>query len=91
MIGIEESRQGNWIIVLSFIMAIMLTALPLPEWAVNWRPSWVAIVLIYWCMAVPDRVGILVAWFFRLITGCTTKYSIRAKRFGPDLDRIFHY
>ncbi len=67
MINIEESSQGNGIIVLSFIVAIMLTALPLPDWAVNWRPSWVAIVLIYWCMAVPDRVGIFVAWFLGLL------------------------
>jgi rod shape-determining protein MreD len=67
MIALEEPRQGNWIIVMSFIVAIMLTALPLPDWAVNWRPQWVAIVLIYWCMAVPDRVGIAVGWFLGLL------------------------
>ncbi len=67
MIGLEEPKQGNGIIALSFIFAIMLTALPLPEWAVNWRPAWVAIVLIYWCMAVPDRVGIFIAWFLGLL------------------------
>ncbi len=63
----QHSRQGNGIIVVSFVIAIMLTALPLPEWAVNWRPSWVAIVLIYWCMAVPDRVGVVVAWVLGLL------------------------
>ena len=62
MIAIEQTRQGNWIILLSFVIAIMLTAMPLPDWALNWRPAWVAIVLIYWCMALPDRVGIAVAW-----------------------------
>ena len=67
MIAIHQPRQGNWIIVISFIVAIMLTALPLPDWAVNWRPAWVAIVLIYWCMAVPDRVGIAVGWFLGLL------------------------
>lgn len=67
MISIEEQKQGNWIIVMSFIVAIMLTALPLPDWAVNWRPAWVALVLIYWCMAVPDRIGIAVGWFLGLL------------------------
>ena len=67
MIAIKEQKRGNWIIVMSFIVAIMLTALPLPDWAVNWRPAWVAIVLIYWCMAVPDRVGIAVGWCLGLI------------------------
>ena len=67
MIAIQQPKQGNWIIVMSFIIAIMLTALPLPDWAVNWRPAWVALVLIYWCMAVPDRVGVAVGWFLGLI------------------------
>lgn len=67
MIPLEKQKQGNWLIIASFIIAVMLTALPLPDWAVNWRPAWVALVLIYWCMAVPDRVGIAVAWFMGLI------------------------
>ncbi len=66
MIPIQQ-KQGNSIIIISFVVAVMLTALPLPDWAVNWRPAWVALVLIYWCMAVPDRVGISVAWFMGLI------------------------
>ncbi len=67
MIGLEEPKQGNGIIAMSSVVAIMLTALPLPDWAVNWRPAWVAIVLIYWCMAVPDRIGIFIAWFLGLL------------------------
>ncbi len=67
MIAIQQTQQGNWIIILSFVVAIMLMALPLSDWAVNWRPAWVAIVLIYWCMAVPDRVGIAVGWFLGLL------------------------
>ncbi len=67
MIELDIPKQGNGIIAISFIVAIMLTALPLPDWAVNWRPAWVAIVLIYWCMAVPDRIGIFIAWFLGLL------------------------
>ncbi len=67
MIPLHQPQQGNWLIVISFIIAVMLTALPLPNWAVNWRPAWVALVLIYWCMAVPDRVGIATAFFMGLI------------------------
>jgi rod shape-determining protein MreD len=40
----------------------MLMAMPLPAWAANWRPAWVAIVLIYWCLALPERVGVGIAW-----------------------------
>ena len=63
----KKSKKGNGIIAMSFIIAIMLTALPLPDWAVNWRPDWVTVVLIYWCMAVPDRIGIFIAWFLGLL------------------------
>jgi rod shape-determining protein MreD len=55
-------HHGSGVIVFSFIIALMLTAMPLPEWAINWRPAWVAMVLIYWCMALPHRVGIGVGW-----------------------------
>jgi len=67
MIPLREPKKGNELIVLSFIVAIMLTALPLPDWAVDWRPAWVALVLIYWCMAVPEHIGIGTAWFLGLI------------------------
>ncbi|MEM7408107.1 MAG: rod shape-determining protein MreD [Pseudomonadota bacterium] len=54
-------HHGGWVIFASFLMALVLTALKLPEWAVIWRPAWVALVLVYWCMAVPHRIGVAVA------------------------------
>jgi len=63
----KEKHHGSGIIVISFIIAIMLTAMPLPEWAINWRPAWVAMVLIYWCLALPHRVGIGVGWFLGIL------------------------
>lgn len=62
-----QHHHGGWIIVTSFIVAFMLTAMPLPAWAGNWRPIWVAMVLVYWCMALPDRVGIGIAWLLGLV------------------------
>ena len=51
-----------WVIALSFVVAFMLTAAPLPDWALPWRPAWIAMVLVYWCMALPERVGVLTGW-----------------------------
>ena len=56
-----------WVIALSFLAAFMLTATPLPEWALPWRPAWIAMVLVYWCMALPERVGVLTGWVIGLI------------------------
>lgn len=55
------------IIAISFLLAIVLTALPIPSWAMVWRPAWVALVLIYWCMAVPGRCGVATGWMVGLI------------------------
>lgn len=62
-----EKQAGGWVIVISLLIAFLLTALPLPDWANNWRPAWVAIVLIYWCMALPERIGIGLSWFSGLL------------------------
>lgn len=60
-------HNGGGVIITSFIVAYMLTAMPLPDWAVNWRPAWVTVVLIYWCLALPERVGIGIAWLAGVI------------------------
>jgi len=64
---IPRQHNGGAVIVFSFIIAYMLTAIPLPDWAANWRPAWVAMVLVYWCMALPERVGIGIAWMLGVL------------------------
>lgn len=59
--------RGLWAVALSLLVAFMLTTMPLPAWAGPWRPAWVAIVVIYWCLAMPERIGVLVAWLVGLL------------------------
>ncbi len=47
---------------LTLMLAFMLAALPLPDSLQAWRPAWVALVLIYWCIAIPERIGVFTAW-----------------------------
>jgi len=60
-------RHGGLIIIGSFLVAYALTIAPMPELARTARPEWVALVLIYWCMALPQRVGVGVAWMAGLV------------------------
>ena len=66
-------QQSRLVIATTFVIALLLTALPMPESAAIWRPAWVALVLIYWCMAAPERVGVAVGWmaglFLDVMTG----------------------
>lgn len=55
-------HSGGWVILLSFIIAFMLTSIPAPEWVDRLRPNWLCLVLIYWCMALPYRVGVGSGW-----------------------------
>jgi rod shape-determining protein MreD len=58
----RQGAHGIWVIVLSFLVAYLLAIVPFPEWAMNYRPEWVPMVLIYWVMALPYRMGIGSAW-----------------------------
>lgn len=58
--------DGGWFIVVSFMVAFVLTVFQLPvaapEFLAWLRPSWVALVLFFWVLAVPHRLGLIVAW-----------------------------
>lgn len=58
----------NWFgIIITLIVALVLTLLPMPEWTIWLRPAWVLMVLIYWAMIVPIRVSVGTAWSIGLI------------------------
>lgn len=67
MTGYKPSN-GAGIILLSFIIALMLTITPmpwaeqLPEWLNGLRPEWTALILLYWSLALPGKVGVGCGW-----------------------------
>ncbi|NQV70760.1 MAG: rod shape-determining protein MreD [Pseudohongiella sp.] len=63
----QARAHGIWVILLSFFIAYLLAIVPFPEWAMIYRPEWVPMVLIYWAMALPYRVGIGFAWVVGLL------------------------
>ncbi len=54
--------KGLWIVSLTFLVSMGLTILPLPYWAIWFRPDWVLLVVIYWTLTCPDEVGVGIAW-----------------------------
>lgn len=51
-----------WWIPVTLLMSLCLHVVPLPEsWAI-WRPNWLGLFLIYWCVYAPRRVGMLSGW-----------------------------
>ena len=58
---------------LSVAVAMILTVLPIPDWATPFRPEWSILIIIYWCLSSPGNFGLSFAWctglFMDLIKG----------------------
>lgn len=59
--------RGGVVLVVTFLVAFMLMIVPLPAVVEPLRPAWVTMVLVYWTLAVPERVGVSWGWFTGLL------------------------
>lgn len=50
--------RGLTMIWLSLLLALCLQVMPLPDAWLVWRPDWLGLMLIYWCVTLPQRVGV---------------------------------
>lgn len=66
-----RARAGGWVVLLSFLVAFILTSLPLPEAVNRFRPNWLGLVLAYWCLALPQQIGIVTGWLLGLLLDAT--------------------
>ena len=57
----------RWIVYASLLAALMLGMLPMPEVLQPARPYWLALVLAYWLIEDPDRVGLGFAFLLGLV------------------------
>lgn len=68
---VEQAARGWWVILLTFFLAMVLAMVNLPydlPWEFGFlRPDWILLVLIYWVIALPHRVGMLTAWILGLL------------------------
>jgi rod shape-determining protein MreD len=64
--------RGGLVILLSFCVAMVLAIIPMPEWIRPFRPQWATLVLIYWTMALPHRVGVGVGFSVGIVLDVLT-------------------
>src|SRR5690606_12925872 len=64
--AMSRMRPG-WLIPASVIVALVLGLLPLPPSWQPLRPYWLALVLAYWVIEAPERVGLGFAFVVGLV------------------------
>lgn len=67
-----NNSYGFGRIILTIIIAMCLKIAPLQGAFAVYNPDWVLLTLIYWSLALPERVGIFHAWTFGLLTDVLT-------------------
>ena len=65
--GEAQMPVSWWVLLLSSLFALLAAVWPLAVWAVWIRPEFVALLVIYWVLFAPFRVGLLYAWTMGLM------------------------
>ncbi len=69
---LNNSGQVFIIYLLSISIAMALRIAPWPSFISSYNPDWILIVLLYWSLTLPERFGVLNAWFIGLLTDVLT-------------------
>jgi rod shape-determining protein MreD len=62
-----SSRPSRgWIVWLTFIAGLLLTISPLPQFMEILRPMWLALLMAFWSLELPQKIGMVTAWLLGL-------------------------
>lgn len=61
------TRRDVWLIPVTFLAALIIDRMAVPASLAVFRPDLVAIMVIYWSLMAPHRVGVTVAWVLGLL------------------------
>jgi len=62
-----KNESNGWIIFITLGIAIILEIMPIPEWGLLYRPQWLPMVIIFWCINAPFRMNIFKVWALGLL------------------------
>ncbi len=62
----SRARNG-WVLPVSLLLALLLGLVPLPAILQPLRPYWLALVLAYWVLEEPEKIGLGAAFLLGLV------------------------
>jgi rod shape-determining protein MreD len=63
---VNKNLKENIFIIVTFFVALVLMILPQPEWMASAKPQWIFVVLLFWLMHAPRKIGPTIAWLVGL-------------------------
>jgi rod shape-determining protein MreD len=88
------SRPRNaWVLPVSLVVALLLGLVPLPDLLQPMRPYWLALVLAYWVLEEPEKIGLGAAFLVGVVAdlvfgGLLGEQAMRLAIFAFILDRF---
>ncbi|MCQ9424248.1 rod shape-determining protein MreD [Pseudomonas sp. LJDD11] len=61
------SRRNGWVVWLTFAIGLLLSIVPLPQFMEFFRPMWLALLMTFWALTLPHRIGMTTAWLLGLM------------------------
>ena len=55
------------VVLPTLLLALMLQLWPIPDWLGFLRIEWMSLVLIYWALAIPEQIGVTMAFVMGLL------------------------
>jgi rod shape-determining protein MreD len=69
---VNSPAQRFFVVYTTLLAGLLLAIFPLPDWAERLRPDWVALILIYWCISLPNQTSLSTAFIFGLLLDIAT-------------------
>jgi rod shape-determining protein MreD len=64
----HHKRQPGWVyIIITMMLAVLLTVIPVPESVKYYWPDWITLVVFYWVLVLPAHLGVMFGWINGLI------------------------
>ncbi len=60
--------KSTGIILLTFLLGLMFLVTPLPQSITLARPFLILLIVVYWALYAPEKVGVTIAWVMGLFT-----------------------
>ena len=68
---IKDRASNRFPVILTYMVGLMLTIMPLPASLEAFRPDWLAMLVIFWAMRLPRTWSVGTAWLIGIILDVT--------------------